>query len=64
MNATHYFLTAWATVFVAYVIFAAIFLPEELTVSRSLSAAGERYRILPFIAGSVVNGLFVHVWWN
>lgn len=63
MNRTHWFLALWTVVLFGYAFLAAALGPPELTVSRSLSDAGERHRILPYVIGSVLNGLFVHVFW-
>lgn len=58
MNKTQIFIICWTAVATIYIIYAAIFLPTDETVSATLNTAAKRWPILPLAVGLLLGHLF------
>jgi ATP/ADP translocase len=58
MSKTQIFIIVWSLIAAFYVIYAAIFLPLDETVSHTLYDASRRWPILPFAVGVLIGHIF------
>ena len=64
LNITEWFIVLWALSAVLYCLFAALFLPRELTVSATLFRTAKLYPIVPLLLGFFMGLLMGHIFWT